>query len=312
MWAACCRRAAAKKEKTMAPKISQDKLVLGIPKGSLQESTLDLFKRAGYRIIVPHRSYSLSIDDDQMEGVMFRPQEMSRYVEDGVIDFGLTGYDWILENASDVVEVAELVYAKQRMVPVRWVLAVPEEGPVQDVTDLAGGIVATELVGVTRRYFAEKNVDDVKVEFSHGATEAKARIVDAIVDVTETGSSLRANGLRIIDTVLTSSTRVIANRDAMKIDWKRDKIENIAMLLQGAVEARGKVGLKLNVARKNLEAIMELLPAEKSPTISTLADADWIAVEVVVEEHIERELVPRLKRAGASGIITYALSKVIP
>lgn len=296
----------------MAPKISQDKLVLGIPKGSLQESTLDLFKRAGYRIIVPHRSYSLSIDDDQMEGVMFRPQEMSRYVEDGVIDFGLTGYDWILENASDVVEVAELVYAKQRMVPVRWVLAVPEEGPVQDVTDLAGGIVATELVGVTRRYFAEKNVDDVKVEFSHGATEAKARIVDAIVDVTETGSSLRANGLRIIDTVLTSSTRVIANRDAMKIDWKRDKIENIAMLLQGAVEARGKVGLKLNVARKNLEAIMELLPAEKSPTISTLADADWIAVEVVVEEHIERELVPRLKRAGASGIITYALSKVIP
>jgi len=295
----------------MAPKISQDKLVLGIPKGSLQESTLDLFKRAGYRIIVPHRSYSLSIDDDQMEGVMFRPQEMSRYVEDGVIDFGLTGYDWILENASDVVEVAELVYAKQRMVPVRWVLAVPEEGPVEDVTDLAGGIVATELVGVTRRYFAEKNVD-VKVEFSHGATEAKARIVDAIVDVTETGSSLRANGLRIIDTVLTSSARVIANRDAMKIDWKRHKIENIAMLLQGAVEARGKVGLKLNVARKDLEAIMELLSAEKSPTISTLADSDWVAVEVVVEEHIERELVPRLKRAGGSGIITYALSKVIP
>lgn len=295
----------------MAAKSSEDKLVLGIPKGSLQESTLDLFKRAGYRITIPARSYSLSIDDEQMAGVLFRPQEMSRYVEDGVIDFGLTGYDWIVENGSDVVEVAELVYAKQRLGPVRWVLAVPEEGPVRTVADLEGGIVATELVQVTRKYFAEKKVN-VKVEFSHGATEAKARIVDGIVDVTETGTSLRANALRIVDTVLASSTRVIANREAMKIDWKRRKIENIAMLLQGAVEARGKVGLKMNVERKNLAAITELLPAEKSPTISELADPDWVAVEVVVEEHIERELVPQLRRAGASGIITYALSKVIP
>lgn len=290
---------------------SEDVLVLGVPKGSLQESTLDLFKRAGYRITVPARSYSLSIDDDRMAGVMFRPQEMSRYVEDGVIDFGLTGHDWVVENASDVVEVAELVYAKQRMTPVSWVLAVPEEGPVHSPEDLEGGIVATELVKVTQRYFAEKNVN-VKVEFSHGATEAKARILDGIVDVTETGSSIRANALRIIDTVLVSSTRIIANKDTMKVDWKRHKIEDIALLLQGAIEARGKVGLKMNVPREKMSEIMELLPAEKSPTVSELADAKWVAIEVVVEEHVERELVPRLKRAGASGIITYGLNKVIP
>ncbi len=295
----------------MPHKTPEDKLVLGIPKGSLQESTLDLFHRAGYRITVPSRGYNLSIDDDRMTGMMFRAQEMSRYVEDGVIDVGLTGHDWIMENGSDVVEVAELVYAKQRLSPVRWVLAVPDERPVQKAQDLHGGIIATELVQVTRRFFADRKID-VKIEFSYGATEAKARILDGIVDVTETGSSLRANGLRIIDTILTSSTRLIANRDAMRIDWKRQRIENIAILLQGAIAARDKAGLKMNVERKNLAAVTALLPSEKSPTISELADPNWVAVEVIVDEKVERELVPQLKRAGASGIITYPLSKVIP
>jgi ATP phosphoribosyltransferase len=295
----------------MTAKAPQDKLVLGIPKGSLQESTLDLFERAGWRISTRSRSYALSVDDEQVSGIMFRAQEMSRYVEDGIVDVGLTGHDWIQENESDVHEVCELVYAKQRLTPVRWVLAVPEEGPIQSVEDLAGGIVATELVGVTRRFFEDRKLD-VKVEFSYGATEAKARILDGIVDVTETGSSLRANGLKIIETILTSSTRLIANHDAMKIEWKRKKIENLALLLQGAITARGKVGLKMNVARNDLDKVLELLPSEKSPTVSGLADSDWAAVEVVVEEHVERELVPELKRAGASGLITYPLNKVIP
>ena len=292
-------------------KKSEDKLVFGIPKGSLQESTLDLFARAGYTIGVSERSYFPSIDDDQVALIMFRAQEMSRYVEDGVIDAGLTGYDWIQENGSQVVEVAELVYAKQKLGRVRWVLAVPEESPVRTPEDLDGGIVATELVSVTRRYFADKGLD-VKVEYSYGATEVKARLLDAIVDVTETGSSLEANQLRVIDTLLTSTTRLIANAEAMKVDWKRRKIENIALLLQGAIAAREKVGLKMNVPRRSLEAVTRILPAEKSPTISPLGDPDWVAVEVIVDEQIERELVPRLKRAGASGIITYPLKKVIP
>ena len=295
----------------MAATSSDDKLVLGIPKGSLQESTIDLFRRAGYHISVPSRSYALSINDEKLSGVMFRAQEMSRYVEDGVVDLGLTGHDWIIENDSDVVEVCELIYAKQRMTPVRWVLAVPQEGPVRKVEDLDGGIVATELVNATRRYFQKKGLN-VKVEFSYGATEAKARIVDGIVDVTETGSSLRANGLRVLDTILTSSTRLIANREAVKIEWKAQLIENIALLLRGAMSARGKVGLKLNVSRDDLNAVLELLPSEKSPTVSELADAGWVAVEVIVEETTERELIPQLKRVGASGIISYPLSKVIP
>ncbi len=289
----------------------QDKLVLGIPKGSLQDSTLDLFQRAGYNINISSRSYFPTIDDDQISVIMFRAQEMSRYVEDGVIDAGLTGYDWICENGSDVVEVAELVYAKQNLRPVRWVLAVPEESPVTKPEQLDGGIVATELVNATRKYFQGKGVK-VKVEFSWGATEVKARLIDAIVDVTETGSSLKANKLRIVDTLLTSSTRFIANHKAMAIDWKRQKIENMALLLKGAIDAREKVGLKMNVPRSMLEAITAILPAEKSPTVSDLRDPDWVAVEVVVEEKVERELVPRLKRAGATGIITYPLNKVIP
>jgi ATP phosphoribosyltransferase len=289
----------------------KDKLVLGIPKGSLQDSTLDLFQRAGYNIHMSSRGYFPSIDDERISVIMFRAQEMSRYVEDGVIDAGLTGHDWIMENGSDVAEVAELVYAKQKLRPVRWVLAVPEESTIQRAEDLAGGIVATELVNVTRKYFADKGVA-VKIEFSWGATEVKARLIDAIVDVTETGSSLEANQLRIVDTLLTSSTRFVANHESLKVPWKCELIENIALLLRGAIDARQKVGLKMNVSRQHLEAVCALLPAEKSPTISALHDPQWVALEVIVEEKIERELVPRLKRAGATGIFTYPLNKVIP
>ena len=295
----------------MVTKTANDKLVLGIPKGSLQDSTLDLFARAGYNISLSSRSYVPVIDDESISILMFRAQEMSRYVEDGVIDAGLTGLDWILENGSDIVEIAELVYAKQQMRPVRWVLAVPEESRIQKVQDLDGGIVATELVNVTRKYFADRKLN-VKVEFSWGATEVKARLLDGIVDVTETGSSLKANKLRILDTLLTSTTRFIANKQALKIDWKRQKIENIAMLLGAAIAAREKVGMKMNVPRAGLAEIIKLLPAEKSPTVSALADPDWVAVEVIVEEKVERELAPKLKRAGATGIITYPLNKVIP
>jgi len=289
----------------------QDKLVLGIPKGSLQQSTLDLFERAGYNIHVPSRSYFPTVDDEQMSAVMFRAQEMSRYVEEGIVDLGLTGYDWICENDSDVVEVAELVYSKVSTKPAQWVLAVPEEGGVTKVEELEGGIVATELMNVTKKYFADKGVN-VNVQFSWGATEVKARLLDGIVDVTETGSSLRANKLRVIDTLMLSTPRLIANKDAMQIEWKRKKIENIALLLQGAIAARAKSGLKMNVARENLDAVIGILPSEKSPTISHLADENWVALEVIVEEKTERDLIPMLREAGASGIISYPLSKVIP
>ncbi|MFP4354665.1 MAG: ATP phosphoribosyltransferase [Phycisphaerae bacterium] len=288
-----------------------DKLVLGIPKGSLQDSTVELFRRAGYNIKISSRSYFPTIDDDQISVIMFRAQEMSRYVEDGVIDAGLTGADWICENGSDVHEVAELVYSKQQRTPVRWVLAVPEESSITRPEEMDGGIVATELVEVTRNYFQDKGVK-VKVEFSWGATEVKARLIDGIVDVTETGSSLRANKLRVLDTLMTSTTRLVANHEAMKIDWKKQKIENIALLLTGAIAAQDKVGLKMNLERKNLSAVTELLPSGKSPTISELLDSDWVAVEVIVDEQIERDLVPRLKRAGATDLITYPLNKVIP
>ena len=295
----------------MTRKTPDDKLVLGIPKGSLQDSTLNLFSRAGYNVTVSSRSYVPTIDDDTMSVIMFRAQEMSRYVEDGIVDVGLTGHDWVVENNSDVVTVSELVYSKQKLVPCRWVLCVPDESPVKTVQDLQGGIVATELVNVTRRYFADKGVD-AKVEFSWGATEVKARLLDAIVDITETGSSIKANKLRILDTIMTTSTRLIANKSAWDIAWKRQKIENIALLLAGAIEAREKVGMKMNAPRKNLAEIVALLPAEKSPTVSSLADDEWVALEVIVSERIERDLVPQLKRAGATGIITYPLNKVIP
>jgi len=295
----------------MIDKLAKGKLRLGIPKGSLQESSLDLFARAGFNISVSSRSYFPTVDDEEIAVVMFRAQEMSRYVADGVIDCGLTGHDWIVENGAEVVEVVELVYAKQQLTPVRWVLAVPAESPVHKPKDLAGGIVATELVKATSEYFRAKGVD-VQVEFSWGATEVKARLVDAIVDVTETGSSLRANKLRVIDTIMTSSTRFIANKDAWADPRKRKKIENLALLLTGAIEAREKVGLKMNVPREALDAVLAVLPSEKSPTISALADENWVAVEVVLEERVERRLVPELRDAGASGIITYSLKKVIP
>ncbi|MBN1341381.1 MAG: ATP phosphoribosyltransferase [Phycisphaerae bacterium] len=286
-------------------------LRVGIPKGSLSESTLDLFDRAGYHIRVGSRSYFPSIDDPEIQCVMFRAQEMSRYVEDGVLDMGLTGVDWIRENDSNVIEVCELVYAKATARPVRWVLAVPNESPIRTVEEFDGKIVASELLNVTRRFFEERGLS-VKVEFSWGATEVKARLLDGIVDVTETGSSLVANDLREVATIMTSTTRLIANRSAWQDAWKRRKIESIALLLQGAIEARQKVGLKMNVARDHLESVLKLLPSELSPTISSLADNRYAAVEVVLEEAVERELIPALKQAGASGIITYGLNKIIP
>ncbi|MCC5830050.1 MAG: ATP phosphoribosyltransferase [Phycisphaeraceae bacterium] len=286
-------------------------LRIGIPKGSLQDSTVDLFQKAGYDLRISERSYFPTIDDPDFQCIMFRAQEMSRYVEDGVVDIGITGYDWVVENESDVHEVCELTYSRATSRPARWVLAVPEESSVQKVEDLAGGIIATELINTTRRFFSERGIEVRKVEFSWGATEVKARLLDAIVDITETGSSLRANKLRIIDTVLTSTTRLIANRNAWKHDNLRARIEDLALLLRGAIAARQKVGLKMNVPREQLEEVVGLLPAEKSPTISELADSSWVAIEVIVEETIERRLVPQLARAGATGIISYPLNKVI-
>lgn len=287
-------------------------LRIGIPKGSLQDATVDLFDRAGYNIAIPSRSYFPEIDDPQFSAVMFRAQEMSRYVEDGVIDLGITGHDWVVENNSDVHEVCELSYSKATSKPVRWVLAVPEESDYHKPEDLAGGIIATELISTTQRYFQERSINVKKVEFSWGATEVKARLVDAIVDVTETGSSLRANKLRVIDELLTSTTRLIANHAAWNDPWKRGKIEDLALLLQGAIAARSKVGLKMNVPRAALDKVLQILPAEKSPTVNELADADWVAIEVVVEEKVERDLVPQLRRAGATAIFSYPLNKVVP
>lgn len=285
---------------------------IGIPKGSLQDSTVDLFGRAGYKLRISDRSYTPSIDDSEIEAIMFRAQEISRYVEDGVLDVGITGYDWIVENGSDVHEVCELTYSKATNNAVRWVLAVPEESDIHKPEQLRDGIIATELIATTRRYFADRNIPVKKIEFSYGATEVKARLVNAIVDVTETGSSLRANKLRVIDTLLTSTTRLVANKAAWANPAKRGKIQDLAMHLKGAIAAREKVGLKMNVPRASMTEILALLPAEKSPTVSPLANGEWAAVEVIVEEKIERDLVPKLVRAGATGIITYSLNKIIP
>src|SRR5215218_3523703 len=297
----------------MTDGLPENTLRLGLPSGSLQNATVELFGRAGYRISIADRSVFPRIDDPKMSAVLFRAQEISRYVCDGIVDCGLTGYDWIVENGNeqDVVEICELEYSRASVNPVRWVLAVPEESGVQKPHDLQGGIIATELVNVTRRYFETKGVK-VTVEFSWGTTEIKARLLDAIVDATETGSSLRANNLRVVDTILTSTTRFVASKKAWETPWKREKMENIAMLLRGAIEARAKVGLKMNVPENKLAEVVSFLPAEKSPTISRLADSQWVAVEVILEEKQERELIPRLKRAGATGIITYPLNKVIP
>lgn len=286
-------------------------LKLGIPKGSLQEATVELFRRAGFNITISTRSYFPTIDDPEIECMLIRAQEMARYVEDGVLDAGLTGYDWVRENDAQVVTVADLVYAKQSFGKVRWVLAVPESSPIQSVKDLEGKIIATELVGATKRYLAEHGVN-AKVEFSWGATEVKPPVLaDAIVEVTETGSSLRANKLRIVETVLESNTQLIANIEAWKDTWKRRKLEDIKMLLEGAMNALGKVGLMLNVERKNLERVLETLPALKKPTISQLSDADWLAVNTVLDESTVRRIIPRLKEAGAQGIVEYPLNKIV-
>jgi ATP phosphoribosyltransferase len=285
-------------------------LNLGIPTGSLQKATVELFNKAGFHIAETERGYAPRIDDEQIQPIYLRAQEMSRYVADGALDAGITGYDWITENGSDVVQVAELAYSKTSNKPTRWVLAVPNESKVKKPEDLRDALIATELVNVTKKYFADKNID-VKIEFSWGATEAKARLLDAIVELTETGSSLKANNLRIIDTVLTSTPRFIANKKAWQDNFKREKIENISILLNAAIDARSRVGLKMNVRKSDLEKVLKLLPAEKSATISSLADSDYMAIEVIVEDKVERTLVPALKRAGASGIITYPLNKVI-
>lgn len=298
---------------TTPQRLPANSLRLGLPSGSMQQSTVELFGRAGYRINIADRSVFPRIDDETMSAVLFRAQEISRYVVDGIVDCGLTGYDWIVENGNekDVIEIAELTYSRATSNPARWVLAVPEESEIRSAQDFQGKVIATELVNVTRRYFAERSVD-VTVEFSWGTTEIKARLLDGIVDLTETGSSIRANNLRVIDTLLTSTIRFVANRTAWNVPWKRQKMENIAMLLKGAIEARAKVGLKMNVPEERLAEIVSFLPAEKSPTVSRLSDSAWVAIEVILEEKQERELIPQLKRAGATGIITYPLNKVIP
>jgi ATP phosphoribosyltransferase len=290
--------------------LSEKVLKLGIPKGSLQNATFELFERAGFNVTGADRSYFPRIDDPEIQLIMLRAQEMSRYVEDGVLDAGFTGYDWIMENESDVHEVCPLQYSKATSNPARWVLAVPCESNIEKPEDLEGGIIATELVNSTRRYFREKGIN-AKVEFSWGATEVKARLVSGIVELTETGSSLKANNLKIIDTLMSSTTRFIANRQSWQDDFKKQKIESIAILLNAAIDAKTRVGLKMNVEKKDLDSILKILPAAKSPTVSSLADSSYVAVEIIVEERIERELIPQLKRAGASGIFTYPLNKVI-
>lgn len=302
-------------------------LKIALPSGSLQESTLNLFANAGYRIRANHRSYVPSIDDPDLDGLFLRAQEIAHYVERGVLDVGLTGKDWILENDADVVEVAELPYSKSTARPARWVIAVPEESPVRTVEDLHGRRIATELVNVTRKYLKARGVQ-AEVEFSWGSTEAKVRtagartgkdgggayepgLVDAIVELTETGSSIRANKLRIVEELLETTPRFISNRSAWDDPWKREKAQNIATLLVGAFQAEDKVGLKMNVRRRDLDAVVGLLPALNNPTISNLLDGDWVAVEVIVDERVVRDTVPLLKNRGAEGIIEYPLNKVI-
>jgi ATP phosphoribosyltransferase len=288
-----------------------NKLRLGIPKGSLQDATIELFQRAGFEIKVGSRSYYPAVDDEEMECVLIRAQEMARYVEDGVLDAGLTGHDWVIENEAQVVEVADLVYAKQSFGKVRWVLAVPEDSAIQGPKDLQGKIIATELVKATERYLARHGVQ-AKVEFSWGATEVKPPLLaDAIVEVTETGSSLRANKLKIIDTVLESNTVLIANRAAWEQPWKREKLSNIQLLLEGAMMAHGRVGLMLNVHKDSLRAVLDVLPALKRPTISELSETGWVAVNTILEEKQVRLIIPRLKQAGAQGIVEYPLNKIV-
>lgn len=286
-------------------------LKLGIPAGSLQEATAQLFQRAGYRITFTSRSYYPTIDDEEIECLLVRAQEMARYVELGVLDAGITGLDWITETGANVVEICELVFSKASRRPVRWVLCVPDDSPVRTVKDLQGRRIATEAVGLTRRYLAKHGVEAM-VEFSWGATEVKPpRLADAIVEVTETGSSLRANNLRIVDEILQSTPRLIANQQSYAEDWKRDKLDNIALMLRSCLAAEGKVGLMMNVRREDLPKILSQLPALQKPTIASLSDNDWVDVNTIVDEAVVRSIVPRLKAAGARGIVEYGINKII-
>ena len=286
-------------------------LRLGLPKGSLQDATIEKMAKAGYNITVSSRSYIPYVDDEELEIRLIRAQEVSRYVDHGYLDCGITGHDWIQENQSDVHEVGEFLFSKATRQPARWVLAVPEKSPIKSVKDLRGKRIATEVVSLTRQYLKKHKVK-AEVEFSWGATEFKAHeLVDAIVELTETGSSLRANKLRIVDTLMVSTPRLIANHVAWRNKWKRQKIETLALLLKGALDAEAKVGLKLNIAEKNLAKLLQRLPALRNPTISRLSQTDWVAVDTVIDEHIVREIIPQLKAAGAEGIIEYPLNKVV-
>jgi len=287
-------------------------LKLGLPKGSLEEATIAMFKKAGYKISTSSRSYYPAVDDDELSILMLRAQEIARYVEEGVLDAGITGLDWVEENNADVQMVSSLFYSKATRNPVRWVVAVHQDSKIKSVKDLEGKRIATEAVGLTRRYL-EKHGVKANIEFSWGATEVKCpRLVDAIVDITETGSSLKANNLVIMDEIMKSTTQLIANKTAWKDPWKKNKIENINMLLQGVLEAEGKVGMMLNVKKKDLESVLKILPALQKPTISSLSDADWVDVNTIIDEKVVRDLIPALKKSGASGIVEYPLNKIIP
>jgi ATP phosphoribosyltransferase len=291
--------------------MSENVLKLGLPAGSLQEATGELFRKAGYKITYASRSYYPSIDDPEIHCTLIRAQEMARYVQDGLLDCGLTGYDWILENDAKVVELAELVFSKVSRRPVRWVLAVPNDSPVQSVKDLQGKRIATEVVNLTRKWLAEHGVE-ARVEFSWGATEVKPpKLADAIVEVTETGSSLRANNLRIVADLLQSTTRFITNAASYADPWKKKKMDDIVLMLQGAMAAEGKVGLMMNVRRADLPAVLKILPALQTPTIAALSDPDWVDVNTILAENVVRNIVPQLKQAGARGIVEYPLSKII-
>jgi len=291
--------------------MSGNVLKLGIPKGSLEEATVKLFAKAGYEIKIKERSYFPSIDDDEIECMLIRAQEIARYVADGVLDAGLTGKDWVRENRADVVEIADLVYSKQSSRPVRWVLAVPNDSGIQSVKDLQGKRIATEAVNMTTDYLKKHGVT-AHVEFSWGATEVKPpKLVDAIVEITETGSSLRANNLRIIDTLMESTTKFIMNKDSHKDEWKKDKVQRLVLMLQSAMAANGKVGLMMNVPKAKLDAIMKILPPEKKPTIAELSDKEWVDLGVILDEKMVRKIAPDLKRAGAEDIVEYPLNKII-
>jgi len=294
-----------------AKKLDSKKLRLGLPKGSLQDATIEKMAKAGFNVQVSSRSYVPYVDDEELEIRLIRAQEISRYVEHGYLDCGITGHDWVKENNSDVYEVGEFVFSKISRQPTRWVLAVPEDSPIKSVKDLQGKRIATEVVNLTNQYLKKHGVK-AEVEFSWGATEVKAHeLVDAIVEVTETGSSLRANKLRIVDTLLTSTPRLIVNHDSWKNAWKRQKVETLALLLRGALEAEAKVGLKMNIEQKRLDNLLQTLPALRNPTISQLSQPGWVAVETIIDEHIVREIIPALKAAGAEGIIEYPLNKVV-